>query len=81
MNNKKHIVNLEYFREMLQICPIIKFREGDFKRLRHQDIEDMLLLLVQNKLTNLSLNDRYALNVALRMYTQRIVIQERVEDL
>ncbi|GJT35510.1 hypothetical protein Tco_0925929 [Tanacetum coccineum] len=33
------------------------------------------------KLTNLSLDDRYALNVALRMYTQRIVIQERVEDL
>ncbi|GKG48421.1 hypothetical protein Tco_0510306, partial [Tanacetum coccineum] len=25
--------------------------------------------------------DRYALNVALRMYTRRIVIQERVEDL
>ncbi|GJZ36073.1 hypothetical protein Tco_0581890 [Tanacetum coccineum] len=21
MNNKKHIVNIEYFREMLQICP------------------------------------------------------------
>ncbi|GJY83733.1 hypothetical protein Tco_0497109 [Tanacetum coccineum] len=21
MNNKKHIMNLEYFREMLQICP------------------------------------------------------------
>ncbi|GKA16373.1 hypothetical protein Tco_0696120 [Tanacetum coccineum] len=54
---------------------------GDFKRLRHQDIEDMLLLLVQGKLTNLSLDDRYALNVALRMYTRRIVIQERVEDL
>ncbi|GJX05231.1 hypothetical protein Tco_0191147 [Tanacetum coccineum] len=33
------------------------------------------------KLTNLSLDDRYALNVALRMYTKRIVIQERVEDL
>ncbi|GKA71007.1 hypothetical protein Tco_0777146, partial [Tanacetum coccineum] len=32
-------------------------------------------------LTNLSLDDRYALNVALRMYTRRIVIQERVEDL
>ncbi|GKC30737.1 hypothetical protein Tco_1038031 [Tanacetum coccineum] len=41
----------------------------------------MLLLLVQGKLTNLSLDDRYALNVALRMYTRRIVIQERVEDL
>ncbi|GJR88318.1 retrovirus-related pol polyprotein from transposon TNT 1-94 [Tanacetum coccineum] len=33
------------------------------------------------KLTNLSLDDRYALNVALRMYTRRIVIQECVEDL
>ncbi|GKA65931.1 hypothetical protein Tco_0765638 [Tanacetum coccineum] len=33
------------------------------------------------KLTNLSLDEGYALNVALRMYTRRIVIQERVEDL
>ncbi|GJS11600.1 hypothetical protein Tco_0368396 [Tanacetum coccineum] len=60
---------------------LYKFREGDFKRLRRQDIEDMSLLLVQSNLTNLSLDDRYALNVALRMYTRRIVIQERVEDL
>ncbi|GKB74495.1 hypothetical protein Tco_0935907, partial [Tanacetum coccineum] len=60
---------------------LYKFREGDFKRLRRQDIKDMLLLLVQGKITNLSLDDRYALNVALRMYTQRIAIQERVEDL
>ncbi|GKC65456.1 hypothetical protein Tco_1098054 [Tanacetum coccineum] len=60
---------------------LYKFREGDFKRLRRQDIEDMLLLLVQGKLTNLSLDDRYALNVALRMYTRRITIQESVEDL
>ncbi|GJT63123.1 hypothetical protein Tco_1006656 [Tanacetum coccineum] len=60
---------------------LYKFREGDFKRLRRQDIEDMLLLLVQGKLTKLSLDERYALNVALRMYTRRIVIQERVEDL
>ncbi|GKC62920.1 hypothetical protein Tco_1095518, partial [Tanacetum coccineum] len=60
---------------------LYKFREGDFKRLRRQDIEDMLLLLVQGKLTNLNLEERYALNVALRMFTRRIVIQERVEDL
>ncbi|GJU75328.1 hypothetical protein Tco_1272398 [Tanacetum coccineum] len=60
---------------------LYKFREGDFKRLRRQDIEDMLLLLVQDKLTNLNLEERYALNVALRMFTRRIVIQERVEDL
>ncbi|GKF66314.1 hypothetical protein Tco_0192831, partial [Tanacetum coccineum] len=34
MNNKKHIVNLEYFREMLRICPIIcnqKFDEPPFE--------------------------------------------------
>ncbi|GJT29039.1 retrovirus-related pol polyprotein from transposon TNT 1-94 [Tanacetum coccineum] len=33
------------------------------------------------KLTNLNLDERYALNVALRMYTRRIAIQERMEDL
>ncbi|GKA22998.1 hypothetical protein Tco_0708960 [Tanacetum coccineum] len=43
------------------------FKEGDFKRLRLQDIEDMLLLLIQQKLTNLPINKRYDLNVALRM--------------
>nr|GEW36381.1 hypothetical protein [Tanacetum cinerariifolium] len=57
------------------------FKEGDFKRLRLHDIEDMLLLLVQQKLTNLIIDKQYDLNVALRMYTRRIVIQRRVEDL
>nr|GEU73103.1 hypothetical protein [Tanacetum cinerariifolium] len=33
---------------------IYKFKEGDFKRLRLQDIEDMLLLLVQGNLYNLT---------------------------
>ncbi|GKE46433.1 hypothetical protein Tco_1477691, partial [Tanacetum coccineum] len=47
---------------------LYKFREGDFKRLCCQDIEDMLLLLVQEKLTNLNLDKQFALNVALRMY-------------
>ncbi|GKA01367.1 hypothetical protein Tco_0674032 [Tanacetum coccineum] len=35
INNKKHIVNLEYFREMFQICPIIcnqKFDEPPFEQ-------------------------------------------------
>ncbi|GKE18478.1 hypothetical protein Tco_1426055 [Tanacetum coccineum] len=35
----------------------------------------------QGKLANLNVDERFALNVALRMYTRRIVIQERVEDL
>ncbi|GKA83463.1 hypothetical protein Tco_0805058, partial [Tanacetum coccineum] len=34
------------------------FKEGDFKWLRLQDIEDMLILLVQGKLTNLNVEDR-----------------------
>ncbi|GKF51086.1 hypothetical protein Tco_0147553, partial [Tanacetum coccineum] len=36
-------------------------QEGDFKRLHRQDIKDMLLLLVQDKLTNLNLEERHYL--------------------
>nr|GFA60709.1 hypothetical protein [Tanacetum cinerariifolium] len=60
---------------------IYKFKEGGFKRLRLQDIEDMLLLLVQGKLSNLTVGERFAFNVSLRMFTRSIVIQRRVEDL
>nr|GEU89775.1 retrovirus-related Pol polyprotein from transposon TNT 1-94 [Tanacetum cinerariifolium] len=59
---------------------LYKFKEGDFKRLRIQDIEDMLLLLVQGKLTNLTVEERFAFNVSLRMFTRSIVIQRRMED-
>nr|GEX85607.1 ribonuclease H-like domain-containing protein [Tanacetum cinerariifolium] len=41
----------------------------------------MLLLLVQGKLTNLTVEERFAFNVSLRMFTRSIVIQRRVEDL
>nr|GEV43405.1 copia protein [Tanacetum cinerariifolium] len=34
------------------------FKEGDFKRLCLQDIEDMLLLIVQQKMTNLTIDER-----------------------
>nr|GEY18793.1 hypothetical protein [Tanacetum cinerariifolium] len=34
------------------------FKEGDFKRLRLQDIEDMLFLLVQQRMTNLTIDER-----------------------
>nr|GFC71608.1 hypothetical protein [Tanacetum cinerariifolium] len=60
---------------------LYKFNEGDFKRLRIQDIEDMLLFLVQGKLTNLIVEERFAFNVSLRMFTRSIVIQRCVEDL
>nr|GEV89544.1 retrovirus-related Pol polyprotein from transposon TNT 1-94 [Tanacetum cinerariifolium] len=60
---------------------LYKFKEGDFKRLRIQDIEDMLLLLVQGNLTNLTVKERFAFNVSIRMFTRSIVIQRSVEDL
>nr|GFC01189.1 hypothetical protein [Tanacetum cinerariifolium] len=60
---------------------IYKFKEGDFKRLHIKDIEDMLLILVQGKLTNLTVDERFPFNVSLRMFTRSIIIQRRVEDL
>nr|GEZ00264.1 hypothetical protein [Tanacetum cinerariifolium] len=60
---------------------IYKFKDGDFKRLRLQDIEDMLLLLVQGKRSNLTVKERFAFNVSFRMFTKSIVIQRRMEDL
>nr|GFD08815.1 hypothetical protein [Tanacetum cinerariifolium] len=77
-HNYKHL-------DWISICrdddKIYKFKEGDFKRLRLQDIEDMLLLLVQGKLSNLTVEERFAFNVSLRMFTRSIVIKRRVEDL
>nr|GEV06701.1 hypothetical protein [Tanacetum cinerariifolium] len=60
---------------------LYKFKKGDFKRLRIQDIEDMLFLLVQGKLTNLTVDERFTFNVSLRMFTRSIIIQRRVEYL
>nr|GEZ78123.1 hypothetical protein [Tanacetum cinerariifolium] len=51
---------------------LYKFKEGDFKRLRIQDIKDMKLLLVQGKLTNLTVEERFAFNVSLQMFTRSI---------
>ncbi|GKB97232.1 hypothetical protein Tco_0983369, partial [Tanacetum coccineum] len=60
---------------------LYKFMEGDFPRLNLRDIEDMLLLLVQKKLSNLERDVIFDLNVALRMFTRCVVILKRVEDL
>ncbi|GJS05177.1 hypothetical protein Tco_0321685 [Tanacetum coccineum] len=60
---------------------LYKFKEGDFPRLNLRDIEDLLLLLVQKKLSNLEQDVIFDLNVALRMFTRCIVILKRVKDL
>ncbi|GKC92194.1 hypothetical protein Tco_1157636 [Tanacetum coccineum] len=60
---------------------LYKFNDGDFRRLHLHDIEDMLLLLVQKKLFNLEIDVIFDLGVALWMFTRRIIILKRVEDL
>ncbi|GJX32815.1 hypothetical protein Tco_0242670 [Tanacetum coccineum] len=60
---------------------LYKLVEGDFLRLNLRDIKDMILLLVQKKLSNLERDDLFDLNVALQMFTRRVVILKRVEDL
>nr|GEW45114.1 hypothetical protein [Tanacetum cinerariifolium] len=58
-----------------------KFKEGDFPRLNLCDVEDLLLLLVQKKLSNLEKDVIFDLNLASRILTRRIVILKRVKDL
>ncbi|GKE99194.1 hypothetical protein Tco_0022545 [Tanacetum coccineum] len=60
---------------------LYRFKEGDFPRLRINDIEDMLLLVVPNWLINPSGDDVFDFAIALRMFTRSLVIQKRVEDL
>nr|GEV81742.1 hypothetical protein [Tanacetum cinerariifolium] len=60
---------------------LYKFKKSDFLRLNLCDIEDMLFLLVQKKLSNLDIDDHYDLGVALRLFTRCIVILLRVKDL
>ncbi|GJY36004.1 hypothetical protein Tco_0421382 [Tanacetum coccineum] len=73
-----YLEEIEVRREDQQLY---KFKEGDFPRLHLHDIENMLLLLVQNKLSNLERDVIFDLGVALWMFTRRIVIFKRVEDL
>nr|GEU35361.1 hypothetical protein [Tanacetum cinerariifolium] len=84
----KSLAELEFFlKEVYKAIidqdddKLYKFKEGNFKRLYIQDIEDMLLLMVQGKLTNLTVEERFTFNVSLRMFTRSIVIQRHVKDL
>ncbi|GKA47220.1 hypothetical protein Tco_0740103 [Tanacetum coccineum] len=60
---------------------LCRFKEGDFPRLQINDIQDMLILVVQNRLTNLSWDDVADFTIALRMFTRSLVIQKRVDAL
>nr|GEX75781.1 hypothetical protein [Tanacetum cinerariifolium] len=71
-----HLDEIKVRREDQQLYTL---KKGDFLRLHLQDIEDMLLLLVQQKLTNLTIDERYDLKVALSLHD--IASGIRIEDL
>ncbi|GJR83276.1 hypothetical protein Tco_0154061 [Tanacetum coccineum] len=68
--------DIQRIKEMLY-----KFKEGYFPRLNLRDIEDTLLLLDQNKISNLERYDIFDLNVALQMFIGCFVIQNQVSDI
>ncbi|GJT86745.1 hypothetical protein Tco_1068462 [Tanacetum coccineum] len=57
--------NVNNSMDLLNNEKLYTFKEGDYNRLRLQDIEDMLLFLVQGKLTNLNVEEHLALGVSL----------------
>ncbi|GJU52513.1 hypothetical protein Tco_1226227 [Tanacetum coccineum] len=56
-------------------------RVDDLEEPFHQEFDTGNDDVSPGKLMNLNMDEWFTLNVALRMYTRRIVIQERVEDL
>nr|GFC67363.1 hypothetical protein [Tanacetum cinerariifolium] len=77
-------VNLEgqqYPHNLLQPLPLIPDNRGrrviPFEHFINNDLE----YLRGGKLSNLTVEERLAFNVSLRMFTRSIVIQRRVEDL
>ncbi|GKC84032.1 hypothetical protein Tco_1139749 [Tanacetum coccineum] len=60
---------------------LYKFKEGDFPRLHLHDIEDMLPLLVQKKLSNLERDVIFDVGYGIMDVYRRIVILKWVEDL
>ncbi|GJY66489.1 hypothetical protein Tco_0468727 [Tanacetum coccineum] len=58
-----------------------KFAEADFPNLNQNDIEDLYILKIQNKIRNIKGVEEYDLINAIKMYIRRIVIKKRVEDI
>ncbi|GKA63996.1 hypothetical protein Tco_0763602 [Tanacetum coccineum] len=77
-HNYKH---LEWITVRRDDDKLYTFKEGDYNKLCLEDIKDMMLFLVQGKLTNLNIEEHLALGVSLRMFTRSTVIKRRVEDL
>ncbi|GKB38480.1 hypothetical protein Tco_0883422, partial [Tanacetum coccineum] len=57
-----------------------KFKEGDFSDLHLNDIEDMMLLVAQNKLFNLDGDVIVDFVIALKMFNRGISLNNKVKD-
>ncbi|GJX62282.1 hypothetical protein Tco_0295182 [Tanacetum coccineum] len=57
-----------------------KIAEKDFKNLYPSDFEDLNLLLLQGHLDHLPGSDKRMLSTAVKLWTQNLVIRQRVED-
>nr|GEZ37690.1 hypothetical protein [Tanacetum cinerariifolium] len=60
---------------------LYKLKEGDFSDLYLNDIEDMLLLISQNKLSKLDSDVIVDFVTALKPFTQGIVLKNKVKDI
>ncbi|GJT17675.1 hypothetical protein Tco_0876381 [Tanacetum coccineum] len=64
------------------ILALTQVEEGDFPRLCINDIEDMLILIIQNRLTNLSGDDVSNFAIALKQCSPKAwLFKSRIEDL
>ncbi|GJT37627.1 hypothetical protein Tco_0937492 [Tanacetum coccineum] len=57
-----------------------KIAKKDFKNLYPSDFEDLNLLLLQDNLDHLSGSDKRMLSTVVKLWTQNLVIRQRVED-
>nr|GEV44247.1 integrase, catalytic region, zinc finger, CCHC-type, peptidase aspartic, catalytic [Tanacetum cinerariifolium] len=71
----------QYPRNLLKPLPLIPNSRGHRVILFDHFINNDLEYLRGGNLTNLTVEERIAFNVSLRVFTRRIVIQRRVEDL
>ncbi|GJS66287.1 hypothetical protein Tco_0680851 [Tanacetum coccineum] len=76
-NNYKH---LDWFSIRRDDGQAYKFKE-EISTLQIQVIEDLLFFFVRQVDKNLTLKERLAFNISLRMFTRSVVIQRHVEDL
>ncbi|GJV01878.1 hypothetical protein Tco_1335447 [Tanacetum coccineum] len=60
---------------------LYKFKEGYFSDLHLNDIEDMLLLIAQNKLFNLQGDVIMGFVTDLKMFTRVIIVKNRIKDI